>query len=63
VSGDFIANSPAIARLEHELRLCPAEWRVIDAVASAIFSQPENFILGLGKVRAIADTIVRGLSG
>ena len=61
-SGDFIANSPAIARLERELRLCPAEWRAIDAAASAIFSQPDNFILGIGKVRVIADTIVRGLS-
>ncbi|MBI1817203.1 MAG: lipoate--protein ligase family protein [Deltaproteobacteria bacterium] len=61
-SGDFIANSPAVTRLEHELRLCPAEWRAIDAVASEIFSQPEHFILGIGKARAIADTIMRGLS-
>lgn len=61
-SGDFIANSPALARLERDLRLCPAEWRAIDGIASAIFSQPENFILGIGKVRAIADTVMRGLS-
>ena len=47
-AGDFIANSPAIERLEHELRLCPAEWRAIDAVASEMFAQPENFILGIG---------------
>ena len=60
-SGDFIANSPAISRLEHELRLCPAEWRAIDAIASEIFSQPDHFILGIGRARAIADLIVRGL--
>lgn len=60
-SGDFIANSPAIDRLEHDLRLCPLEWRAIDAVASEIFSQPDNYILGIGRLRTIADTINRGL--
>jgi lipoate-protein ligase A len=61
-AGDFIANSPAIERLEHELRLCPAEWRAIDAVAAAIFSQPENYVLGIGPLRTIADTILQGLT-
>jgi lipoate-protein ligase A len=61
-SGDFIANSPSIARLERELRLCPAEWRAIDAIASEIFSQPDHFILGIGKARAIADTIMKGFA-
>lgn len=60
--GDFIANSPSIAQLERELRLCPAEWRAIDAIASEIFSQPDHFILGIGKARAIADTIMKGFS-
>ncbi len=60
-SGDFIANSAAITKLEHNLRLCPAEWRAIDAIATEIFSQPEHFILGIGRARAIADLIVRGL--
>jgi lipoate-protein ligase A len=62
-SGDFIANSSAITRLEHDLRLCPAEWRAIDAIASEIFSQPDHFILGIGRARAIADLIARGLGG
>jgi lipoate-protein ligase A len=61
-AGDFIANSPAIAQLERELRLCPAEWRAIDAVASEIFSRPEHFILGIGRTRAIADTICGGMA-
>lgn len=60
-AGDFIANSPAIDRLEHELKLCPADWRNIDAVANDIFSQPENYILGIGPVRTIADTICKAL--
>jgi len=61
-AGDFIANSAAIERLEHDLRLCPVEWRAIDAVASAIFAQPENFILGIGPVRTIAETVTKALA-
>jgi hypothetical protein len=61
-AGDFIANSAAIERLERDLRLCPAEWRAIDAVASEIFSQPDNYILGIGPLRTIADTITKGLA-
>ena len=61
-AGDFIANSAAINRLERELRLCPAEWRAIDAVASDVLSAPENFILGIGPTRVIADTICKGIA-
>ena len=60
-AGDFIANSASIARLEHELRLCPAEWRAIDAVASEIFAQPQHFILGIGRTRVIADIVCKGI--
>lgn len=60
-SGDFIANSVGIERLESELRLCPAEWHAIDAVASDIFAKPENYILGIGRTHVIADTIGKGL--
>lgn len=60
-AGDFIANSPALEELERELRLCPLEWRAIDAVTNQIFSKPENFILGVGKLRTIADMIMRGV--
>ena len=61
-AGDFIANSAAIARLEYELRLCPLEWRAIDAVASGIFAKPENVLLGIGPVRTIAETVMRALA-
>jgi lipoate-protein ligase A len=60
-AGDFIANSQGIEELERGLRLCPAEWRAIDAVAAEVFAKPENFILGIGPVHVIADTISRGL--
>jgi len=60
-SGDFIANSPGIEQLQQRLRLCPAEWRAIDACASEIFAHPENFILGVGRVHAIADAICKAI--
>jgi lipoate-protein ligase A len=62
-AGDFIANSPAVETLERRLRLCPLEWAAIDAVATEIFSNPEHFILGIGKQRTIADLIMRGATG
>jgi len=61
-AGDFLANSGAIERLERELRLCPAEWRAVDAVATDVFAQPGNFILGIGRVRTIADTVCKALA-
>lgn len=60
--GDFIANSSSMEILERELRLCPVEWRAIDAVASQVFAQPENYILGIGPIRTIADTICKGMA-
>jgi lipoate-protein ligase A len=61
LAGDFIANSPAIAALEYRLRLCPAEWSAIARVVDAVFAEPANYLLGVGRLRTIADTIVKGL--
>jgi lipoate-protein ligase A len=61
-AGDFIANSPAVIRLEQVLCGCPATWSDINAVATATFAGPENFILGIGPVQVIADTICKGLA-
>jgi lipoate-protein ligase A len=61
LAGDFIANSPAIAALEYRLRLCPAEWTAIARIVDAVFGDPANYLLGIGRLRAVADTIVKGL--
>ena len=58
-AGDFIANSPAIDMLERKLRLCPLDWRVVDGVVREVFSDARNYLLGVGKLRAIADLLVR----
>jgi lipoate-protein ligase A len=61
LAGDFIANSPAIAALEYRLRLCPAERGAIARVVDGVFGDPSHYLLGVGPLRAIADTIVKGL--
>lgn len=60
-SGDFIANSTGIETLERELRLCPADWQSIALVADQVYGCPENYVLGIGKLRTIPDTIVKAL--
>ena len=60
-SGDFIASAPAVETLERELRLCPADWGSIAMIADRVFAPQESFILGIGKVRTIADTILKAI--
>jgi len=61
LAGDFIANSVAIAALEYRLRLCPAEWSAITRVVDTVFADPANYLLGVGRLRTVADTIIKGL--
>ena len=61
VSGDFIADSPGIAELEYRLRLCPAERGAIARVVDGVFADPLHYLLGVGPLRTVADTIVKGL--
>jgi len=61
-SGDFIANSTAIADLECRLKGCPADHGAIDAIVSQVFDQRENFLLGLSHTSSIATAICNGLA-
>jgi hypothetical protein len=58
LSGDFIADSPSIARLEHRLRGCPLERAALEAIVASVYSDPHSFLLGLGPPQAIVDTIL-----
>jgi len=66
LAGDFIADSAAIERLEADLRGCPAAAPAIDAAVSAVFAPPaappQHFILGIGSIRTITKTILKGLA-
>ena len=61
LAGDFIADSPAIAAVEYRLRLCPAERGAIARVVDTVFGDRAHYLLGVGPLRAVADTIVKGL--
>jgi hypothetical protein len=61
LAGDIIANSAAIEELERGLRNCPVERAAIDAVVAGVFSQPQNFVLGLPRLSLIAETICGAL--
>jgi hypothetical protein len=52
-----------VSALEYRLRLCPAEWTAIARVVDAVFAEPENYLLGVGRLRVVADAIVKGLPG
>ena len=62
LAGDFIANSPAIERLECALRGCPAEPAAVEAAVAAVFAEPGNFILGVGPVGTLAETIAKAIA-
>lgn len=62
LSGDIIANSPAITDLERRMRGCRADRASIDTVVTETLRVPENFILGIPNPEAITSTILRALS-
>jgi hypothetical protein len=59
-SGDFIANPAAITALEQDLCGCPLErdalWQVVDRT----FLHPAHYLLGIGPLQTIPDTILKG---
>ncbi len=59
LSGDFIANSPAIAELEIELRGRPLDLPSISQAVTKTFGHNENFLLGAGEL----SNLVRLIAG
>jgi lipoate-protein ligase A len=59
VSGDFIANSPAIAELESELRGKPLDLPSISHAVTKTFGHNDNFFLGAGEL----SNLVRLIAG
>jgi len=61
LAGDLIADSPGIEALEYRLRLCPAELAAIARVVESVFGDPAHFLLGVGPLRTVAETIMKGI--
>jgi lipoate-protein ligase A len=59
LSGDFIANSPAIAELENELRGRPLDLASISQAVTKTFGHNDNYFLGAGEL----SNLVRLIAG
>lgn len=60
ISGDFIANSGSVTRLEAALRGCRRDAAAIDAAIAAACSQPGDYLLGVSPLTLLRDAIVGG---
>ena len=61
VTGDLIASSSTVERLEAELRGCAAERAAVETVVTRVLAEPTSVLLGLGPPRAVAEAIAGGL--
>jgi len=59
-SGDFIANPAAITALEQGLCGCPLERDALGRAVDRTFLQPEHYLLGIGPLQTIPETILKG---
>ena len=51
----------AAATATYRLRLCPAERGAIARVVDTVFGDSSHYLLGIGPLRVVADTIIKGL--
>lgn len=61
LAGDFLAPSGTVERLEAALRGCPPAPERLQAVIDAVVRPPADFILGIGPLRTVADTIAQAV--
>ncbi len=59
LAGDFIADSPSLERLEQRLRGCALAPAAIAAVVDAVYADTRSFLLGVGPLHVLVDTIMR----
>jgi hypothetical protein len=62
LAGDVIAPSATIARLEQALRGCPPLHDRLCAVIEDVVRPPRDFVLGVGPLRTIGETILRAVA-
>ena len=58
LAGDLLAPSRTVTRLEEAMRGCPAVVDRVMAVIDHVVRAPGDFVLGVGPLRTIAETIV-----
>src|SRR5262249_53872745 len=62
LAGDFLAPSSTIDRLERALRGCRPDVTALEAIIAGVVRPPEDFILGVGPLRTVAETIARAVA-
>ncbi len=62
VSGDFIASTVTVARMESALSGCRLDAEAIDLCISSACSRPGDYMLGVEPPTAVRDAIMRGAS-
>ena len=61
ISGDLIASDDTIPALERSLRGCPPERAAVGAAIQGALAEPHRFLLGIGPIDALVDTVMRAL--
>jgi hypothetical protein len=61
LAGDFLAPSPTVERLQHALRGCRPTIEELHVVVERVVRPPDDFILGIGPLRTVAETIARAV--
>jgi lipoate-protein ligase A len=59
LSGDLIADPAAIDALEQGLCRCPLQQEALWQVVDQLFLQPQHYLLGVGRLETIVETILK----
>jgi lipoate-protein ligase A len=59
IAGDFIANSPGLARFESELRGHPLDLPTVTAAAVRTFGDGANYFLGMGDLANLVSLVMK----
>lgn len=57
LAGDFLADAASVADLEARLRGCPLRVKPIAAIVRDVYADPRRFLLGIGPLDTVAETI------
>jgi len=62
VAGDLIAGDDTIPALEEGFRGCVADRPAVAAMAERVLTAPRRFLLGIGPVDTLVETVMRALA-
>ena len=61
ISGDLIAGDDTIRAMEESLRGCPRDRGAVAAAVQRTLAEPHRFLLGIGPIDTLVDTVMRAL--